>query len=248
MRPQVSLAELYAGPAPGNDAGLMGVDGFRQLWSAHAATTPKALWSVMPASPPETVARVRRGEFPLFMRTVRVTPQTDWHFEPFHEVEWPRVHVDSCPYVVPGADLVILRDLNRMDFPLPHTPLRIKTTGELSFAAGKVALMDSWAEGNPYRRPQLVGPDGGGIRLFEWSIALAGISDAAAPSNQCCEHILRSVFRQSEFLAGHFSTWAIPNNHLVGEAATLAAFAPTGRCSSVRLCGWRRRMRPLSTK
>jgi hypothetical protein len=33
------------------------------------------------------------------------------------------------------------------------------------------------------------------------------------------------VVRQAEFLAGHFSSKEVPNNHLIGEAATLYAFA-----------------------
>jgi hypothetical protein len=225
LRPQVPLSELYAELAPGVDVGLSGADGFQALWSAHMASTPKALWSVMPPSPPETVERVRRGEFPLLMRTVHVSAQTDWHREPFHGVEWPRVHIDSCPYAVPGADLVVLRDLNRMDF-LPAYAAAYRATGDDTFAATAVALMDAWTQANPW----LVGhnwlsPMESGIRLFEWSVALAGISGAARPGSETCEHILRSVYRQSEFLAGHFSTWAIPNNHLIGEAATLAAFA-----------------------
>jgi hypothetical protein len=36
---------------------------------------------------------------------------------------------------------------------------------------------------------------------------------------------VRSVLRQGEFLASHFSAREVPNNHLIGEAATLYAFA-----------------------
>jgi hypothetical protein len=225
LRPQVPLVELYAELAPGIDADLAAPDGFQRLWLAHAASTPKALWSVTPDMPPKTVERVKRGNFPLFLRSVEVTPQTDWHVEPFHGVAWPRVHIASCPYAIPGADLVILRDLNRMDF-LAEYAAAWRTTGDAFFAERIAALLDSWARNNPY----LVGhnwlsPMESGIRLFEWSIALAGISGAPVPSNQSCERILRSVHRQAEFFAAHFSNWPIPNNHLVGEAATLAALS-----------------------
>lgn len=225
IRPQMPVSELYAELAPGLDVDLLAPDGFARLWSARAAATPGALWSVMPAATPDAIERARRGECRLLMRTIRVTPRTEWHLEPFHEIPWPRVHVDSCPYTVPGADIVILWHLNRMECLEDHAAA-YRATGDERFAANVAALMDSWVQANPYQvGANWISPMESGIRLFAWSTALAGIAGAPVPSNETCERILRSVLRQAEFLSSHFSRWAIPNNHLVGEAATLAAFA-----------------------
>jgi len=225
VRPEMPVSELYAELAPGLGVDLLQPDGFARLWSAQAAATPRALWSVMPAATPDAIERARRGECGLLLRTIRVTPATEWHREPFHEIRWPRVHVDSCPYIIPGADIGILWQLNRMDGLRDHAAA-YRATGDGRFAANIAALMDSWVQANPYRvGANWISPMESGIRLFNWSTALAGLSGAPVPPNESCERILRSVMRQAEFLSSHFSRWAIPNNHLVGEAATLAAFA-----------------------
>lgn len=225
MRPGMPVAEFYGELAPGLDVDLLAPNGFAQLWSAHMARTPRALWTVTPAASAQAVARVRRGEHALLLRTVPVTPATDWHRDPFHDVSWPRVHVESCPFTMPGGDIEILWHFNQMEFLLDYAAA-YRTTGEGQFAAGMVALMDSWVRSNPYMvGANWISPMKSGIRLFMWSAALAGINGASAPDNEIAGRILRSVQRQGEFLAGHFSNWAISNNHLIGEAAALAAFA-----------------------
>ncbi|HEX6790320.1 MAG TPA: alginate lyase family protein, partial [Candidatus Krumholzibacteria bacterium] len=225
VRPEMPVSQLYEMLAPGHGLDLLSADGFRQLWLAHAAATPDDLWSATPPAPPAPIARAQRGEATVLTRTFTVTPATDWHTEPFHGVRWPAVHVDSCPFSLPGGDLGLLWHLNRMSC-LVDFAAAYRATRDEAIADRITALMESWARANPY----LVGanwlsPMETGLRLFAWSIALAGIRDAPAPSPDRCQTILRSMFRQARFLAAHFSRWAIPNNHLVGEAATLSAFA-----------------------
>jgi hypothetical protein len=225
LQPRVPVSDIYSELAPGVDVDLLAPDGFARLWAAHATATPQALWLVAPAPSGDAIERTRQGDHELLARTIRVTPETDWHHEPVHGVHWPRVHVDSCPFTMPGADIEILWQLGHMDF-LVECAAAYRATGDERFAARATALLDSWARANPY----LVGvnwiaPMHTGIRLFAWSAALSGISAVTSPANEVCERILRSVLRQAEFLARHFSNWPIPNNHLIGEAATLAAFS-----------------------
>ncbi|HET6463540.1 MAG TPA: heparinase II/III family protein, partial [Candidatus Krumholzibacteria bacterium] len=230
MRPQMPVAEFYGELAPGLDVDLFAPNGFAQLWSAHMERTPRALWTVTPAASPEAVARVRRGEHALLLRTTTVTPSTDWQRDPIHGVSWPRVHVESCPFAVPGGDIEMLWHFNQMEFLLEYAAA-YRTTHEGQFAARMVALMDSWARANPYMvGANWISPMKSGIRLFMWSAALAGITDAPVPDNETAGRILRSVQRQGEFLAGHFSNWAISNNHLIGEAAGLYVAARTWPC------------------
>ncbi|HEU4930283.1 MAG TPA: heparinase II/III family protein, partial [Candidatus Krumholzibacteria bacterium] len=89
-------------------------------------------------------------------------------------------------------------------------------------AARIYALIDSWCVANPY----LVGinwasPMDIGTRVAAWSQSLAALTDAATPSEEVCARIVRSVIRQVEHLASHMSQWPVPNNHLIGEAASL---------------------------
>lgn len=225
LRPELPLSQIYDMLVPGLGIDLLAPDGFQRLWSAHLSSTAAGLWSVMPPAVPEAIARARRGEASVLTRTLTVTPKTNWHADPFHVVSWPRVHVESCPYSVPGADLVLLWHLNRMSY-LVDFAAAYRATRDAAIADRITALMESWARANPY----LVGanwmsPMETGLRLFAWTVALAGIRDAAVPSPERCEIILRSVARQARFLATHFSRWAVPNNHLIGEAALLSAFA-----------------------
>lgn len=223
--PVMTLAEIYATLAPGVEVDLQAPDGFQRLWSACVAAMPSSLWLVMPAAGSDAIERARRGECRVLTRNLTVTPNTDWHADPFHDVGWPKVQVESCPYSVPGADLVLLWHLNRMSY-LVDLAAAFRTSGDAEIAARIHALMDSWAKDNPY----LVGanwlsPMETGLRLVAWSLAMGGTSTAAAPDPKCCERILRSIIRQVNFLSSHFSRWPVPNNHLIGEAATLAAFA-----------------------
>jgi Heparinase II/III N-terminus/Heparinase II/III-like protein len=225
FRPQLSISEIYTALAPDVDVDLLSPDGFRRLWAAHIASTPQALWSVMPPATADKVASVRRDECSVLTRALTVTPETDWHCEPFHGIYWPKVHVESCPYSMPGGDLGVLWQLNRMQFLVDHAAA-YRATGDESIAANTHALLDSWAQANPYLvGANWISPMETGLRLYSWSAALAGNAGSQAPDNARCERILRSVIRQVYFLSSHFSRWIIPNNHLIGEAATLAAFA-----------------------
>jgi hypothetical protein len=224
-KPELSLAEIYTMLAPGTEAELATPDGFQRLWTLCRDAMPRGIWSVKPAAPADAIDRARRGECRVLTRTMPVSPQTDWHADPYHHVGWPKVHVGSCPFSVPGGDLVLLWHLNRMSY-LVDLVDAYRTSGDEGILARVYALLDSWAKENPY----LVGanwlsPMETGLRLVAWSMAIAGTSTAPPPDEQQCERILRSVIRQATFLAAHFSRWPVPNNHLIGEAATLGTFA-----------------------
>jgi len=224
-RPRMSVTEVYAALTPGVDVDLMAPDGFARLWAVHAETTPPAMWSVAPAATPSEIERAHRSQTRILARNFPVTPETDWHREPFHGVSWPRVHVESCPQVIPGADIVLLWRLNRMEC-LRELAAAYRTTSERIFADRIAALMDSWARANPFMvGANWIRPVEIGVRLYQWSVALAGIARARVPSDETCRRILCSVLRQADFLALHFSTGAIPDHHRTGEAATLAALS-----------------------
>lgn len=225
VRPEAPVAEMCAALAPGLHADLNAPDGFPQLWNAHLASTPGSLWSVTPSATLDAIECLRRGEVRVLTRALTITPGTDWHLEPFHGVRWPKVHVESCPFTVPRGDLVVLWHLNRMSFLVDYARA-YRATRDESIASTAYALMDSWVRANPYLvGANWISPMEVGLRLVAWSLAAAGLSGAPLPEPERCERILRSVLRQARFLASHFSRWPVPNNHLIGEAATLSAFA-----------------------
>lgn len=224
-KPQLSIAELNAriDPDAGIDLGAQG--GFARFLSAHLQATPGALWRSAPLLDARDVERVRSGEFDVLEHRLRITPETDWHVEPFSGVRWPRRYVETLSDLRNGSDLVLLWHLNKMKFVLEYASA-YRTTSDGRFARDAYALIDSWCVANPY----LVGmnwrsPLEAGTRLLAWSTAFAAFADAPVPDEDTCERIVRTIVRQADFVSGHFSQWDVPNNHLIGEAGFLFAFA-----------------------
>ena len=180
IRPEIPLSEIYDALVPGLGIDLQTPDGFQRLWSAHLSRTPTVLWSVTPPATPEMIARTAREEARVLAETFRVTPATDWHLEPFHEVAWPRVHVESFPYSVRGGDLTLLWRFNRMSYLIDDAAVW-RARRDPAVADRVYALMESWARANPYLvGAQWVSSMETGHRLMAWSVSLAGMTDAAS--------------------------------------------------------------------
>lgn len=223
LRPELSAAAIAERLDPSHRLDLAGRDGFHTFLDAHLAATPAALWDSH-ALPFTDLARVRRGEVEVLGRRIIVDARTDWHTDPLFSVPWPRRHVDSMPYAVPGSDLVLLWHLNKTSFLLDYAAA-YRATGDDAFARDAYAIMDSWCVANPFMvGANWMSPLEAGTRLVVWSQTLAGMRGAGAPDNARAARITRALVRQADFLAEHFSQWVIPNNHLIGEAAALFAF------------------------
>jgi len=224
-RPARSRAQIEAQLVPASDYNLGVPGGFSRVLAAHLASTPTTYWRNAPAATVGEITRVRRGEFDLLGHSIVVTPATDWHTDPVNHVRRAVQHVDSMADFGDGSDLVLLWHLNKMTFLIDHAAAWRATRDE-AIARGVYDLIASWCDANPF----MVGsnwrsPMETGTRLVAWSMALAALADAPSPDDATAEKIVRAVTRQAEFLAEHFSEWPIPNNHLVGEAAQLYAFA-----------------------
>lgn len=219
-RPELSLADVasrvnHATPVES------GAQPFSRLLATHLAMTPPALWHHQRPASPETIERARQGEWTLLGRTLRVSPHTDWHRDPFFGASWPQHFVGALSYHRRDGDLVTLWHQNKMMFLLELADA-YRTTHDPELAARIYALIDSWCVANPY----LVGinwasPMDIGTRVAAWSQSLAAVTDAATPSEEVSARVVRSVIRQLEHLASHLSQWPVPNNHLIGEAATM---------------------------
>ncbi len=224
IRPELAAGDITSRLLPPHRVDTRGAGGFGALLRGHLLATPTRLWEHVPPPAPDRVERARRGESELLGRSVVIDVNTDWHADPCSGVVWPRRHVDSMPYRRPGSDLVQLWHLNKT-FHLLELVAAYRATGDADLAARAYAIMDSWCEANPFMvGANWLSPMEAGTRLVVWSQVLAGLHSADTPEDARCARIIRSLLRQSDFLAGHFSEWAIPNNHLIGEAATLFAF------------------------
>ncbi len=225
LRPELGRAEISARLIPAAGVDLGSASGFARMWAAHLRSTPAELWRDPPPLDAAALERVRHGDVEILKRRVRVSPATDWHQDPFFHVTWPRHYVETISYQLEGSDIDVLWRLNQMRF-LADYAAAYRATGEAAFARDACGLMDSWCAANPY----LVGANWGspleaGTRLVAWSTTLAALADAPPPDDAACERIIRMALRQADHLLAHFSQRDVPNNHLIGEAAMLFAFA-----------------------
>lgn len=224
VRPELAAGVIAERIEPARRCDVAGLDGFRTLLDAHTRSTPAGLWDQADPLAPDALARIRRGEVEMLGRHFPVDATTDWHVDPLFGVRWPRRHVASMPYVLPGSDIVVLWHLNKTMFLLDYAAA-YRTTREPMLAANAYAIMDAWCEANPFMvGANWLSPMEAGTRLVVWSQTLAALRDAGVPDNASCARITRALIRQFDFLADHFSQWPIPNNHLIGEAATMFAF------------------------
>ncbi len=228
LRPEPSVADVtsrvdLAMSITGSD------QPFSRLLEVHLALTPPALWNHTPPALPEDIERARRGEWTLLGRTLSVSPQTDWHRDPFFGARWPQHYVGALSLHRRGGDVVTLWHQNKMMFLLDLADA-YRATRDPALAARIYQLVDSWCVANPY----LVGinwasPLDIGTRVAAWSQSLAALAEADLPNEEMAARLVRAVVRQLEHVASHMSQWPVPNNHLIGEAATLfvsAAYWP----------------------
>ena len=149
----------------------------------------------------------------------------DWHLDPVFGVQWPRQFVGAIADYRDGSDLVLLWHVNKMTFLLDLTN-QPDGAGEDVYRH-----IDSWCRANAYR----VGmnwrsPMEAGTRLVHWLTAMQRVGPDSIPGEAASERIVRSLVDQARFVAAATERAAVPNNHLIGEAATL--FAITVFCNS----------------
>jgi hypothetical protein len=161
----------------------------------------------------------------LFDHEIECPLDVNWHREPIFGVVWPKRYVWSLSGHETGSDVVLLWHLNKMMFLLDASYL-YRTTGNDAFASHWAGWIRSWVRDNRY----MVGmnwrsPMETGTRLFAWSVGLRELGGAHVLSEAVLADIIPSLARQAEFIAENFSQRKIPNNHLIGEAATLFAVA-----------------------
>jgi hypothetical protein len=192
-------------------------------WRTEAPNGLRAYHGEVVSLRPHAFERLLDRRIRLLNREFHYPKDVDWHREPFFGVDWPKKYVGAISDFLPGSDIVLYWQLNKMMF-LMDASYAYRCTGEDRYAALWREWVRSWIHENPY----LVGmnwrsPLELGTRLVAWSFGLRELGGTLEERD--LERIIGSLVEQAEFLAGHFSAKEIPNNHLIGEAATLYAFA-----------------------
>ena len=161
----------------------------------------------------------------LFGREYRYPDEVHSQKEPIFGVEWPPVYVRALSDYRKGSDLVLFWEYNKMMF-LLDVSYASRAESDRRFARLWFEWVQSWVKHNPYmvgmnwRSPLEVG-----TRLVVWSIGLREVGAAAGATEQELETVIGTIVQHAEFLAENFTYRKIPNNHLIGEAATLHFFA-----------------------
>ena len=172
----------------------------------------------------------------LGYRGLSFTPEgqgVDWHFDPVHNRRAPRVAWAKVPYLDPAVgDHKIIWEVNRHQHWL-QLGRAFWLTGDRRYAAGVVALLDSWLAANP----PLVGINWAsmleiGFRSISWTWTMHALllhheghddhegSDLRDGSPWLVD-MLVALDRQLTHLEQNISYYFSPNTHLTGEALAL---------------------------
>ena len=173
---------------------------------------------------PQTDAILER-RVRILGRDIDLTDTIEWHRDPFFGVLWPKKYIGALSDRRGGSDIVLLWQLNKMMF-LLDVSYAFRTTGDDRFARFWVETVCSWVASNPYR----VGINWRSClematRVIVWCIGLREIGTSKYLTEEKLESIIGSLVQQVEFIASHFSRRETPNNHLIGEAASVFLFA-----------------------
>ncbi|MFQ5511602.1 MAG: alginate lyase family protein [Candidatus Krumholzibacteriia bacterium] len=198
---------------------------YSQMFRGWLPETPQLLRAYREEYLPRGTGALLAGKIEVLGRQLETAAGVDWHRDPLFDVVWPRKFVGALSMQKRGSDVVLLWHLNKMMF-LLDASYAYRVTGDDGFARRWVEWVDSWTEQNPFmvginwRSPLEIG-----TRLVVWTMGLQEIGFTFTIPEASLGRIVRSLVRQAEYVAGHFSRRDPPNNHLIGEAATLYTFA-----------------------
>ena len=157
----------------------------------------------------------------LGMEDVHLGERINWHLDPVHEVEAPRVPAHRLDYrdVRLAGEAKNTWEINRHQH-LPVLALACVLTGEERYAREATGQLQDWIRENPYR----IGINWTSalecaLRLVSWSwtwFLLEAEGQWRPP-----EGFFPSVGEHCGFIQRSFSRYSSRGNHLVGEAAGL---------------------------
>ena len=174
-----------------------------------------------PTAVPDATARAERilkGEYDLLgYRGLRFS---NWHSDPVHHREAPRICWADVPYLDPAmGDHKIIWELNRHQHWL-QLGRALWLTNDERYAREIVSQFERWLDDNP----PLTGINWAsmleiGFRAISWTMALHLLQTASCQLPAA--RFLVALDRQLRHVEQHLSYYFSPNTHLTGEALAL---------------------------
>lgn len=187
-----------------------------------------AIEPVLPGIEPYRAAadRILSGRFDVFaLHGAELGFPPRWNRDPKTGTEAPLTFGKTLNY----RDEHVVGDVKYVWEPNRHQELVTlaqawRLTGEMKYAEGCRALLESWFEQCPYPLgPNWTSSLEHAVRLLNWSVAwqLLGNADSAlfagVDGQAFRRRWLDSIYQHCHFIAGHFSKFSSANNHLFGE-------------------------------
>ena len=153
-------------------------------------------------------------------------PEFDWLADPDYGRLWPLEIMDDADAVRQGrADVKFVWEVNRHQF-LPTLARASVYVGDGRFARAAVTMVQRWISQNP--KPLGVNWASNlevAVRSLSWIWTLHFLVGTPWLSDQELRPWLASLRQHRDHLVQHLSTYTDPTNHLIGEAAALAALS-----------------------
>ncbi len=171
-----------------------------------------------------------RNEFTLFGQAVNFPDEINWHRDPVTDYEWPALYIVRMEELLwsaeRAADLKPIWELNRHQHFIA-LGMAYWLTDDIRYYEAFAKQTESWIQANPvlhginwFSSLEL------GIRLIAWGVAFQFFRTLADFREKLAPAFLKSLYQQANVLSTHLTHWeAVPNNHLIGEAAGLAITA-----------------------
>lgn len=153
----------------------------------------------------------------------------DWNYDPVSRVRWPDLASSAIDHRRAAGDVKWIWELNRLQH-LPWLAQAWLLTGDDAFSESALDQLDSWvAQQRPGRGIAWRGAFEVGIRSISVAVALQGLKDSPALTEQRYRDVLTMLVAGAQCCWADRSLFSSANNHLVGElagAATVAILFP----------------------
>jgi hypothetical protein len=188
-------------------------------WAAAPDGSPEAAWRDTLTARAERILEGRLDIFDLQAFAVGWPP--DWNREYKAGRSTPLGFAPAINY----RDFRLVGDAKFAWEPSRHLQLPVlgrayRATGDVRFAVGAVALLESWLDQCPYLSGlQWTSPLEMAIRAVNWSLALDLIWESGEISGPLRTRILHALWLHVHEIRRRYSRASSANNHLIGEAA-----------------------------
>lgn len=165
-----------------------------------------------------------RKEFSFLGAEFSFQNKINWHYDPLSSKEWPKYFFKDIVYTGDKrvGDIKLPWELNRHQF-LVVLGQAYYLNEDPKYAKEVVKAILSWIQDNPpYLGINWISALDVGIRLISWIWAFHLIKSSDEVTDDFMAEFLTSVEKQVEYVRVNLTIGRYANNHIIGEAASLA--------------------------